>query len=237
MYVVSKKGIPFLTVKMFRLQKLRRLAKIPKVHLEQASLYEVLGVGEDATSEEIKTAYFALSKKFHPDFNIDFDTKLEFMQVQNAYKILSSPLQRSAYDNASNSLSGRAQYHNIYSTHVHQPSASEHIKTPSMREQLHHFHHFNKHQASDPPPENPQKNKWEQLSGTKFITVISVMALSFSAVMLYLLKYKIEAFDQLGARSMTKDIDVAVSPLRARQEAKGRDIAKLKEFDIPRRDG
>ena len=34
-------------------------------------LYEVLGVGRDATEDEIKKAFRALARKYHPDANPD----------------------------------------------------------------------------------------------------------------------------------------------------------------------
>lgn len=51
--------------------------------------YKVLGVSPDATDEEIKKAYRALSRKYHPDANVNNPNKAQaeekFKQVQMAY--------------------------------------------------------------------------------------------------------------------------------------------------------
>ncbi len=51
--------------------------------------YKVLGVSPDASDEEIKKAYRALSRKYHPDANINNPNKAQaeekFKQVQQAY--------------------------------------------------------------------------------------------------------------------------------------------------------
>lgn len=52
--------------------------------------YEVLGVSRNATEEEIKKAYKSLSRKYHPDANINNPHKEEaeekFKEIQQAYQ-------------------------------------------------------------------------------------------------------------------------------------------------------
>lgn len=54
--------------------------------------YQVLGISPNASDDEIKHAYRTLSKKYHPDANINSEHQAEytekFKQVQNAYKTI-----------------------------------------------------------------------------------------------------------------------------------------------------
>ncbi|KAI9487400.1 MAG: hypothetical protein EXX96DRAFT_593555 [Benjaminiella poitrasii] len=60
--------------------------------------YEVLGVKNTADANEIKKAYYGLAKKYHPDTNKDKDAREKFVQIQEAYEILSDEDKRKQYD-------------------------------------------------------------------------------------------------------------------------------------------
>jgi molecular chaperone DnaJ len=60
--------------------------------------YEVLGVGKDASAEEIKKSYRKLAREFHPDVNKAADAETKFKEVKEAYDVLSDDGKRSTYD-------------------------------------------------------------------------------------------------------------------------------------------
>ncbi len=61
--------------------------------------YEVLGVGRDASEQEIKKAFRLLARELHPDVNAH-DPKAEekFKEAAEAYEILSDAERRATYD-------------------------------------------------------------------------------------------------------------------------------------------
>jgi molecular chaperone DnaJ len=61
--------------------------------------YDVLGVGRNATAEEIKKAYRQMAIKFHPDKNPgDKPAEERFKEAASAYEILSDPEKKARYD-------------------------------------------------------------------------------------------------------------------------------------------
>lgn len=68
------------------------------------TLYEILGVSETATSEEIKKAYRKLAKEHHPDTNSDWSEEEKkmhaefFSEITDAYEILINEETRKDYD-------------------------------------------------------------------------------------------------------------------------------------------
>lgn len=61
--------------------------------------YEILGVGRDASPEDIKKAYRELAFKYHPDKNPgDKDAEERFKEATEAYEVLSDSDKRSQYD-------------------------------------------------------------------------------------------------------------------------------------------
>ncbi len=61
--------------------------------------YEILGVGRDATDDDIKRAFRRLAKQYHPDANPGDSTASDkFKEIGEAYAVLSDPEKRQVYD-------------------------------------------------------------------------------------------------------------------------------------------
>jgi len=67
--------------------------------MSKRDYYEVLGVGRDASADEIKRAYRKLAMKYHPDRNPDdAEAEANFKEAAEAYEVLSDEEKRKRYD-------------------------------------------------------------------------------------------------------------------------------------------
>ncbi len=74
--------------------------------MKRDSLYTILGITPEATTEEIKQAYRQKAFELHPDRNPGADVKM-FHKAREAYETLSNPLKRKLYDACLNSTFSR----------------------------------------------------------------------------------------------------------------------------------
>jgi hypothetical protein len=63
----------------------------------EKNYYQILGIGNKASIEEINAAYRRLAMKYHPDINKN-DTTALLQSINEAYEVLSDPKKRADYD-------------------------------------------------------------------------------------------------------------------------------------------
>src|SRR3989338_5429733 len=65
---------------------------------KEKEYYKILGVGRNASKEEIKEAYKKLAKKYHPDLNKNHDATEKFKEINEAASVLGDENKKSQYD-------------------------------------------------------------------------------------------------------------------------------------------
>jgi len=73
--------------------------------------YNLLGVGKDASEDEVKKAYRKMALKYHPDKNNEPGAEETFKEIAEAYEVLSDADKRAAFDRYGNEAlhSGRSR--------------------------------------------------------------------------------------------------------------------------------
>jgi curved DNA-binding protein len=80
------------------------------------SLYETLGVSENASADEIKKAYRKLARKYHPDINKDESAVDKFKEINAAYEVLSDNEKKAQYDQFGDQMFGGQNFHDFASS-------------------------------------------------------------------------------------------------------------------------
>jgi len=60
--------------------------------------YKVLGVNRHASIQQIRSAFYALAKRYHPDSSHSEQKLKHFQELSNAYNILTDETKRLEYD-------------------------------------------------------------------------------------------------------------------------------------------
>ena len=85
--------------------------------MAQRDYYEVLGIGRNASDEEIKNAFRNLARKYHPDVSKEEDAEEKFKEINEAYAILYDAEKRAAYDryghSAVNGMGGMPDFSSV----------------------------------------------------------------------------------------------------------------------------
>ncbi len=77
------------------------------------SLYETLGVSENASQDEIKKAYRRLARKYHPDICKEDNCEEKFKEINGAYEILSDEKKKAQYDQMGDNMFGGQSFHDF----------------------------------------------------------------------------------------------------------------------------
>jgi len=77
------------------------------------SLYDTLGVSENASAEEIKKSYRKLARKYHPDINKEESAVEKFKEINAAYEVLSDTDKKAQYDQFGDQMFGGQNFHDF----------------------------------------------------------------------------------------------------------------------------
>lgn len=152
--------------------------------------YQILGIARDATEEEIKKAYRSLSRKYHPDANMNNPNKdaaeTKFKEVQQAYEqIMKEKTEGYSGQGAYGSQGGFGDFWGFGGAPYGKQGHSTEYEEPGyLRAAANYINHGYYTEALNALKEATEKNaKWYYLSGLAHLGVgNNVTALEYAKI-------------------------------------------------------
>lgn len=159
----------------------------------QTTLYDVLGVPRNATKNDIKKAFFKLSKQLHPDTQHTQHTtspsrmrKTSFVEINEAYSTLVNPVTRTQYDLQLRTIAEYVpQYHAYRQSYGRRPSTTDSTYHPYSEYDTSEAYTFTRREYGFPEPHE------EQFRGGHSKVIISLITLMLLATAVH--TYRIHA--------------------------------------------
>ncbi|XP_067313136.1 dnaJ homolog subfamily C member 4 [Pseudorasbora parva] len=148
----------------------QRLFSLCTAQRSSANYYELLGVQQDATLEQIKNAFFDKSKKLHPDSDpSNPGLHTQFVQLNEAYTVLSREVSRRDYD-----LRLRYQYTGGPAFRSSSSSSNSEEAAESMR----YWEQFRQAQPQENTTEEREKRKKRNMRLVGYCMLTMIISLS-----------------------------------------------------------
>lgn len=120
--------------------------------------YQILGVNQDATSEEITKAFHRLAKQFHPDVNKTTWAEDFFKKINEAYQTLSDPSEKKKYD----FFHGYVNLSQTKSSESHQTNTTTKPKSESQSKEYSNSYAYTNTKNTNSYTYDPSKSKSNQ---------------------------------------------------------------------------
>lgn len=126
--------------------------------------YEILGISVDAATDEIKSAYRKLARKYHPDINKSPDAVDRFKDITEAYNVLANEKDREQY----NTLKG---YFHSEKTNTSSKTAEDLYKKQQAKNKDYHSQFDNSTNKSGTKDEKKEEVKKNNKKNSIFKTI------------------------------------------------------------------
>lgn len=154
-----------------------RLLSQSYAHRKAVNHYELLGVKSDATLDEIKNAFFDKSKKLHPDSDpSNPELHSQFVELNEAYRVLSKELSRKEYDFKIKPPYSSSQAFRSTSSHTSYRASTD------TQDNIHYWEQFRQSQSPEATAEELQKKKARNYRLVAYCVLAMMLSIGAHAV-------------------------------------------------------